>query len=337
MATDNKDQIQLDIMEEKDGSAVVDIPEDMKIEDDVTEETPVKQEKAEGGEVDKEDVDHPDDDQELRQAKRDRRRAKRDLIHKTNREKDVRLQQLQRENEEFRRQNEEVKRRLSSVEDRTRQNDVARLDKTIEDSQVRLEYAKMKLAEAVNTNDGESMVQAQELFTQAKQEIAQLQSYKHQLANAPQPRQQQQQEIVAPDPDVQRKAAEWMNRNSWYDPNNTDRDALIAKKHDEALIAEGWDPTDADYWAELDSRLQKALPHRYNGSTDSDSVVRKPRNVVGSSGREASAAYGGRNTSQFVLSPERVKAMKEAGAWDNPARKKAMVESFMKYDRQNRN
>jgi hypothetical protein len=328
MATDNKDQIQLDIMEEKDGSAVVDIPEDMKIEDDVTEETPVKQEKAEGGEVDKEDVDHPDDDQELRQAKRDRRRAKRDLIHKTNREKDIRLQQLQRENEEF-------KRRLSSVEDRTRQNDVARIDKTIEDSQVRLEYAKMKLAEAVNTNDGESMVQAQELFAQAKQEIAQLQSYKHQLANAPQPRQQQ--EVVVPDPDVQRNAAEWMRRNSWYDPNSTDRDALIAKKHDEALVTEGWDPTDADYWAELDSRLQKALPHRYNVSTDSDSVVRKPRNVVGSSGREASAAYGGRNTSQFVLSPERVKAMKEAGAWDNPVRKKAMVESFMKYDRQNRN
>ena len=328
MATNDKKQIELDIMEEKDGSAVVDIPEDMKIEDDVVGETPVKQEKVEGGSVDKEDVDHPDDNQELRQAKRDRRRAKRDLIHKTNREKDIRLQQLQRENEEF-------KRRLSNVEDRTRQNDVARVDKTIEDSQVRLEYAKMKLAEAVNTNDGDSMVEAQELFTQAKQEIAQLQDYKHRIANTPAPKQQS--EITPPDPDVQRNAADWMKRNSWYDPNKNDRDMLIAKKHDEALVTEGWDPTDPDYWDELDSRLQKALPHRYNGSTDSDSVVRRPRNVVGSSGREASAAYGGRNTSQFVLSPERIKAMKEAGAWDNPVRKKAMVESFMKYDRQNRN
>ena len=328
MATNDKKQIELDIMEERDGSAVVDIPEDMKIEDDVVGETPVKQEKVEGGSVDKEDVDHPDDNQELRQAKRDRRRAKRDLIHKTNREKDIRLQQLQRENEEF-------KRRLSNVEDRTRQNDVARVDKTIEDSQVRLEYAKMKLAEAVNTNDGDSMVEAQELFTQAKQEIAQLQDYKHRIANTPAPKQQS--EITPPDPDVQRNAADWMKRNSWYDPNKNDRDMLIAKKHDEALVTEGWDPTDPDYWDELDSRLQKALPHRYNGSTDSDSVVRRPRNVVGSSGREASAAYGGRNTSQFVLSPERVKAMKEAGAWDNPVRKKAMVESFMKYDRQNRN
>ena len=326
MATDNKDQIELDIMEEKDGSAVVDIPSDMKLDDEIGEESPVEPGKAQGGEVDKEDLDHPDDDQEIRQAKRDRRRAKRDLIFKTNREKDLRLQQLQRENEEF-------KRRLTNVEDRTRQNDMARLDKTIEDSQVRLEYAKMKLAEAVSTNDGEAMVQAQELFSQAKQEISELQGYKQKINQAP----QQRDDVVVPDPTVQRNAAEWMKRNSWYNPNGNDRDVMVAKKHDEAMVAEGWDPSDADYWSELDSRLQKALPHRYNGSTDSDSVVRKPRNVVGSSGREASAAYGGRNTSQFVLSPERVKAMKEAGAWDNPVRKKAMVESFMKYDRQNRN
>jgi hypothetical protein len=326
MATDSKAQIELDIMEEKDGSAVVDIPADMKLDDEVGIESPVEPDKADGGEVDKEDLDHPDDDQEIRQAKRDRRRAKRDLIFKTNREKDLRLQQLQRENEEF-------KRRLSTVEDRTRQNDMARLDKTIEDSQVRLEYAKMKLAEAVNNNDGEAMVQAQELFAQAKQEIGELQGYKQKITQAP----QQRDDVVVPDPTVQRNAADWMKRNSWYNPNGNDRDVMIAKKHDEAMVAEGWDPSDSDYWAELDSRLQKALPHRYNGSTDSDSVVRKPRNIVGSSGREASAAYGGRNNSQFVLSPERVKAMKEAGAWDNPVRKKAMVESFMKYDRQNRN
>jgi len=327
MATDTKDQIELDIMEEKDGSAVVDIPKNMKFDDEVVESTPVQPDKAEGGEVDKEDLDHPDDDQEIRQAKRDRRRAKRDLIFKTNREKDLRLQQLQRENEEF-------KRRLTTVEDRTRQNDMARLDKTIEDSQVRLEYAKMKLAEAVSTNDGEAMVQAQELFTQAKQEIAQLTGYKQEISKAPR---QVQEDVVIPDPVVQRNAADWMKRNSWYSPNANDSDSRIAKKVDELLVTEGWNPSDPDYWDELDSRLQKSLPHRYNASTDSDSVVRKPRNVVGSSGREASAAYGGRNNSQFVLSPERVKAMKEAGAWDNPVRKKAMVESFMKYDRQNRN
>jgi len=329
MATDTKDSAELDILEEKDGSAVVDIPADMHIDDENEQPSAIESHKEQGGEVDKDDQDHPDDDEALRSAKRNRRRAKKDLIRKTNEEKDLRLQQLQRENEEF-------KRRLASVEDRTRQNDVLRIDKSIEDSQVRLEYAKMKLAEAVSSNDGQAMVEAQELFTSAKQEIAQLSHYRQQMAETPRQRDKND-DFVPPDPAVQRNAAEWMRRNNWYNPNATDRDSMIAKKHDEAMVVEGWDPSDKDYWEELDSRLQKSLPHRYNASTDNDSVVRKPRNVVGSSGREASAAYGGRNTSQFVLSPERVKAMKEAGAWDNPVRKKAMVESFMKYDRQNRN
>ena len=329
MATDTKDSAELDILEEKDGSAVVDIPADMNIGDDVEVENAIESRSEEPPKAENEDDDHPDDDEALRAAKRNRRRAKKDLIRKTNEEKDLRLQQLQRENEEF-------KRRLANVEDRTRQNDILRIEKNIEDSQVRLEYAKMKLAEAVSSNDGQAMVEAQDLFTTAKQEIAELQQYKNRMAE--QPRQQQRNDDVAmPDPSVQRNAAEWMRRNSWYNPNSSDRDVMVAKKHDEAIVAEGWDPSDKDYWEELDSRLQKALPHRYNASTDSDSVVRKPRNVVGSSGREASAAYGGRNNSQFVLSPERVRAMKEAGAWDNPVRKKAMVESFMKYDRQNRN
>jgi hypothetical protein len=134
---------------------------------------------------------------------------------------------------------------------------------------------------------------------------------------------------------IQRNAAGWINRNSWYDPQGRDADSRVAKKMDELMSAQGWDPTDPDYWDELDTRLQKELPHRYNGGNDSDSVVRKPRNSVASSGREASSAYGGTNRTQFVLSPDRVKAMKEAGAWDNPDRKARMIKGFIEFDRQN--
>jgi hypothetical protein len=323
MSKNKQNEADLIIDEGQDGSAVVDLPENM-VSDDVEEG--VTEEKAEGGSVNDDDADHPDDGEELRAAKRNRRRAKKDLIRKTNEEKDLRLQQLARENEEF-------KRRLSEVESKTRQHDVARIDKSLEDSQVRYEYAKMKLAEAVNANDGNAMVEAQELFEQARQEIGQLQQYKRQATQEAQ--RQPHRQVDAPDPSVQRNASEWVKRNSWYNPESNDRDSRIAKKMDEVLVEEGWDPKDPDYWDELDSRLQKSLPHRYNKTTDDNSVVRKPRNVVGSSGRETSAAYGGSNRTQFVLSPERVKAMKEAGAWESPERKKAMIANFMKYDREN--
>jgi hypothetical protein len=327
MSTENKDPVELAISEAQDGSAIVELPEGMLPDDENEPQEAVKKaEEPAAAEATDED-DHPNDSDEVREAKRARRRAKKDLIRKTNQEKDLRLQQLQRENEEF-------KRRLDEVENKTVRNDIARIDKNIEDSQVRLEYAKMKMSEAVSANDGQAMVEAQELFNAAKQEIQQLQGYKQQVERTVrQP--QKRNDVQVPDPAVQRNAADWMKRNAWFKPGSQDRDVLVAQKHDEAMVAEGWDPTDADYWAELDSRLQKALPHRYNSSTDTDSSVRKPRNVVGSSGRESSAAYGGVNRNQFTLSPERVKAMKDAGAWDNPERKAKMIKQFMNYDRMN--
>lgn len=325
MSTDTKEQLELSIEEGKDGSAVVDLPENMINDDEPEAKNTPEQGKAEGGDVSDEDQDHPDDDQALREAKRSRRRAKKELIRKTNEEKDIRLQQLQRENEEF-------KRRLSNVERETKQSQISRIDKNIEDSQVRLEYAKMKLKEAAENSDGDAMVDAQTLWREAENQLAQLQSLKQ---RASQEVQEPRHEL--PDPTVQRNAAEWMRRNSWYNPEANDSDSRIAKKVDELLVTEGWNPSDPDYWDELDSRLQKSLPHRYNQSSDDNSVVRKPRNVVGSSGREASAAFGGNNRSQFMLSPERVKAMKEIGAWDNPERKKKMIAEFIKFDRLNRN
>lgn len=305
---------EMHVEEGQDGTAIVEMPEG---------EPPVEDNHLEGRQAPSEDGDddHPDDSEAVRAARRARRRSKKDFIRKTNEEKDVQLQMLRRENDEF-------KRRLSSVEQRTQAQDAGRLDKAIEDKQVALEYARMKLAEATNAGDGESAVKAQELMFETRQELQRLAGMKQ---RASQPAAQAPQI----DPNVQRNAATWIDRNDWYKPDLSDTDSKIAKQIDEVLVKEGWDPKSSDYWDELDNRLQKYLPHRYNRASDRNDSVRSPRNTVGSSGREASAAYGGTNRSTYVLSPERVRAMKDAGAWDNPERKKAMIANFIKYDRNN--
>jgi len=175
------------------------------------------------------------------------------------------------------------------------------------------------------------------MLQNATDEIRHLSNLRHQ-ADKDLRRPQQKQQAPEVDPDVARNAQAWMRRNAWYNPQTNDPDSRIAKRVDEIMGTQGWDPADPDYWDELDARLQKELPHRYNGNNDDDSrTVRRPRNVVGSSGREASAAYGGSNRSQFVLSPDRVRAMKDAGAWENPERKAKMIKQFIAYDRANRN
>lgn len=325
---DSKDtQDDIAVVEGQDGSATVDLPENML--DGVVEgdgdDSPSG--KADGGSASDEDADHPDDDDELRQAKRNRRRAKKELIRKTNQEKDVRLTQLQRENEEF-------KRRLMQLERNTKSEQLTRIEKSMEDAQVRIEYAKMKLAEATSNGDGQAMVEAQTLWNTAQEEARALAQLKNQADQ--ELRRPQKSSDDAPDPVVQKLATKWMRKNNWYNPAANDPDSRVAKKMDELMVAQGWNPTDPDYWDELDARLQKELPHRYNDSTDDETRdVRRPRNSVGSAGREASAAYGGSNRSQFVLSPDRVKAMKEVGAWDNPERKARMIKQFIEFDRQN--
>lgn len=330
MATDKPDLKDLNIQEVDDGSAVIELPEGVEpidMSDDTPQEPVEPVEKAEGGTAE-EDEDHPDDTEAVRAARRARRRAKKDLIRKTNEEKDMRLTQLQRENEEF-------KRRLSDVESRTRRSDIAQVDKVIEDHAVRLEFAKMKLAEATNANDGHAMVEAQQMWRDAERELERAQGYKQELEQQAQ-RRPAREEIHVPDVRIQRNATTWMDRNKWYKPDTSDVDSKIAKQLDEALTSEGWNPADPDYWDELDNRLQKYLPHRYNSNNNGNSSVRTPRNVVGSSGREASAAYGGSNKNTFTLSPERVRAMKESGAWDNPERRRKMTEYYMQHDRTNR-
>ena len=313
------------VMEAQDGSATVDIPENLLNSAEDGENTPPKSQNAEGGKVESDDEDHPGDNEELRAAKRNRRRAKKDLIRKTNQEKDVRLTQLQRENEQMRRDIEQLKRN-------TKAEQLTRIDKGIEDANVRLEYAKMKLAEATQNQDGQAMVEAQTLWQNAQEEVRNLGVLREQAdqeLRRPQP-------PAAPDPNISKLANRWMKRNDWYNPQGGDPDSRVAKKVDELMAAQGWNPADPDYWDELDSRLQKELPHRYNDFNDDDNRgVRRPRNVVGSSGREASAAYGGTNRNQFVLSPDRVRAMKEAGAWDNPERKAKMIKNFIEFDRFN--
>ena len=49
----------------------------------------------------------------------------------------------------LKRQNQELMERLSVVERKTHSADLARLDKAVEDKQLRLQYARMKMSEEI--------------------------------------------------------------------------------------------------------------------------------------------------------------------------------------------
>lgn len=328
MAEEQKqDEIKLTVNEEQDGSVTVD---GFDFGEEAQEEKP--EEKAESkeeneepaqGAAESDDEDQPDDTEAIRQARREKRKLKKQLARQHNVEKDLRIQQLQRENEQF-------KERLSQLEHKTHGSELARIDKAIEDQQVRIQYAKMKIAEATKAQDGEAMTEAQDLLYEARRAEEALQNLKKQAA-APQ---KQQSRPLAPDPMIQRLAARWMERNSWYDPAGKDEDSEIAMVIDRKLTKEGFDPATPEYWEELDNRLQKRLPHRYNEESDEYPVNKRPKSVVTGSGRESARDSNGKNT--FRLKPEQVRAMKEAGFWDDIEMRNKMIRRYADEARKNR-
>lgn len=302
----------IEVVEEKDGSAVVQLPDDM-VEPE-QKELAQDQSQDDGG-----DEDHPDDTDAIREARRNRRKAKKEYIKRTNEEKDQRLALLTR-------QNQELMERLSVVERKTHGADLARFEKAIEDEEYRLQYAQRKMQEATSNSDGESFTKAQEMWYDSRRKLEAMHSYKEKVAKAT------NQEAPA-NPRLIRLANDWMQRNSWYNPDTNDEDSAIAKVIDNRLVSEGYDPASEEYWEELDNRLQKRLPHRYTQTQDEPTSRRSPKSFVTGSSRESVARSGG---SQFVLEPEQVRAMKEAGLWDDPEKRSRMIKRYAQAARNQR-
>ena len=310
----------LEMQEAEDGSAVVQLPEG--------EESPQNESsKSDYRDDDDDEPQQADADPEreaIREARREERRLKKQIHREKARESNTLISALKK-------QNEQLAERLAIIEKKTSGAELARVDKAIEDAGVQLEYAKMKLQESVSASDGQGAIQAQEMLYDAKQKMEALSNIKRQATHY---NSQPKQNISVPDPIVQRYVTDWMEENPWYDPTGKNEESQITQIIDKKLTEEGYDPSSPDYWDELTYRVKKRLPEVSNRAYNETNVRnQRPRSVVTSSGRESSASSKG---NQYVLTPERVSAMKEAGVWDSPDARKRATQRYMEWDRQNK-
>lgn len=330
------DKMEMQVEESKDGGAIVALPDgEISPQAENTDEDPnldAKTSKTDDNDGDlgdqaqnTDDNDDDDDREAIRAARREERKLKKQIHREKARESNHLISALKK-------QNAELAERLAAVERKTSGAELARVDKAIEDAGVQVEYAKMKMKEAVNGRDGEALARAQEMWYESKRKLESLESIKQ---NAAKQMTQPQQNIQAPDPVVQRMAADWMENNPWYDPQGRNEESQIAQILDKKLTEEGFDPTTEDYWDELDVRMQKYLPQKSNSSYNQSNVQQKrPRSVMTSSGRETMATT---KANEFRISPDRVAAMKEAGLWDNPTLRQNAIRKYAEWDRQNKN
>lgn len=331
MTENNKD---IPVKEQEDGSALVALEQIADPFEEGKEEGDEPEDKAEGGKVegsdeegdeenheDSEEGEDEDEREKIREARREERKLKKELAKQREASAKHKISALER-------RNEELARRLAAVESSAASFQFAQVDKAIEDEATRIEYAKMKLLQASQQGDAEAQVEYLEQLQESKTRLAQIQAYKkQQLENAKQPKQN------VPNPvstEVQKNATAWLQKNKWYDPQARDTDSRIAKVIDQDLASEGWDPADPEYWEELDNRLTARLPHRYAAKTGNTPKRAGPT----ASARTANPTSKSANT--ITLSRDRVLAIKEAGAWDDPVKRNKMIKAYAAYDKQNK-
>jgi len=265
-----------------------------------------------------------EDREKIREARREERKLKKELAKQREVSAKHKISALER-------RNEELARRLAAVESAATSFQFAQVDKAIEDEATRVEYAKMKLLQASQSGNAEEQVEYLEQLQESKTRLSQMQAYKkQQIAVANRPRQN------VPNPvsnAVQENASTWLSKNKWFDPQARDTDSRIAKVVDQEMADEGWDPSDQEYWDELDNRLTSRLPHRYAAKSGGSTSRSRPNPTASSRAANPSAVP----SNAIKLSPERVRAIKEAGAWDDPAARNRMIKAYVAYDKQNRN
>ena len=161
-------------------------------------------------------------------------------------------------------QNEEYKKRLSTVNTGYMSEYEGRISS--QEAQ-----AKRALAEAYEAGDYDKVADAQSAIAQiaiekerlrvqkskSQAEVAQQQQAPQQQYQ-PQPRQQQR------DP----KLESWLGKNQWFGQDKVMTG--VARTIHETLVAEeGFDPTSDEYYAEIDKRMRREMPQRFQGDKKS--------------------------------------------------------------------
>lgn len=208
-------------------------------------------------------------------------------------------------------------------------NRVTELDNRISTAQTEAETYDQIFGKAITAKNGDDARAAAAIRDAAKQRAWEAHQEKQQVL-------QQAQRQPQAAPPFQSMAEDFMSANPWYDHTGRDADSRLVKEID-AQVAKDYIPTSPAYWAELQKRVEKNLPQRFQRQDDTDEEeapvqqsqqrTRKGPPTGGSSRSNSSTS------TQIRLSPERVAAMKDAGLWDDVKIRAKMAKTYANYDR----
>ena len=131
----------------------------------------------------------------------------------------------------------------------------------------RLELARGAYRQAVESGDADNILKAQESLNTAQQDNYRLTEFRQQ-ADSFEPQkfeEQQESQTNAVTLEAQRKAIDWAAANEWF---NKDRVmTAVALEIDNQVQEDGFDPTDDEYYKEVDRRMAEQFPNKFGKAT----------------------------------------------------------------------
>jgi hypothetical protein len=229
-----------------------------------------------------------------------------------------RIAKLTRKMREAERQREEAVVYAQSVTQEKNQaiKRLSRLDKSyVSEFESRvtnsLAAAKLALKNAIESQDVDAQISAQEQLATLSVENARLNALKIAEKDvAPQERQininpqRQQQQSQQSDP----KAEDWASKNGWFG-NDSAMTYTAFDIHKKLVEEEGYDPKSDEYYEEVDSRIRLEFPHKFDKVEQNTTKKARPAQNVASANR--SATTGRKKT--VKLSPSQVAIAKRLG------------------------
>lgn len=323
-----EDKNDLKVVEQADGTVLVGTHEDPAPADPAENPAPANAEDASGrhdGEDHEDEQAAEGETAEEAEARRQRNRTRRQ--ENKERRKGY-IESLKRELASRDAVINDLAGRVATVERQSTGSQMAQIDTAMKEAENVYNHFKTLNQQAIEQANGAAAVDAQEKMFQARMRYQQLNGIKQGMTRQP----QQPQPL---DPRLKAHAEDFMGKHSWYDPNGGDMDSRMMLNLDKELFQEGWDPKTKEYWEELEARGKKYLSHRfhsaYNPSQQQNGGGKPAKSPVAPSGRED---QGGGKPKGYRLSAERVQALKDAGMWEDPAKRNDAIRRFQEFDRQ---
>ena len=278
---------------------------------------PVKQEEVVEEKIEVEEI--PQEEEKEKEVKV-KPEEKKDELEEYSKGVQSRIAKLTRKMREAERQREEAVQYAQSVTQQKNQAEkrLSKLDKSyVSEFESRvttsLAAAKLALKNAIESQDVEAQISAQEQLATLSVENARLNALKVAEEDvAPRqrevninPQRQQQQPQQQSDP----RAEDWASKNSWFG-NDSAMTYTAFDIHKKLVEEEGFDPKSNEYYEEVDSRIRLEFPHKFDKIEQNTTRRAKPAQAVASANRSGSTT-GRKKT--VKLSPSQVAIAKRLG------------------------